>query len=689
MRAPGRTSIRAAAALVCLAAVAGSGPVLPADGDEPETIRVEGRRDAGDPDPTGSVTVLRADAFASRIASLAELLAEASGLQVRSLGGLGAFATVSIRGSTAEQVNIYLDGVLLNPAPGGGVNLADLSLAGIDSIEIYRGFTPAWLSTGAIGGAIHIRTRRPAPGGAQASGSLGYGSWHTAEATVAASWGGERSGGVVTFDGARSEGDFRFWNDNGTDFQPEDDGWETRLNNEFWRGELSARTEIAPAPESRFAMDVSLARRRQGVPGIDAFQSQTARAEMTRGLVKAGYERDALAGGTLSLALDAHYSVTLNEFADEAGDTAPGGVPADAENLADAAGPSLLLRWHPRRKDGPSHFASLLLSGRMETAERTDHLNQVPARGEARRLGYTVSLQDEVHFAGGRLVVTPSVRWERFTSDFEAAPGVTEIPAADAADAGLTGRLGAAWRPAPALLLRASAGRFYRVPGFIEIFGDQGSVKGGEDLVPEEGINYEVGAAWKTGPHGQLKRLELETSLFRSDAENLIQFVQTSQSHVVARNTRRARIQGAELSAGLDLFDWFSGALNYTYQRAQDLNTFTRGSDLPGRPRHEASARATARRAWGRLFYEFDYVGPNWVDTAAAVVGGASGAGRPRDLYRIPGRYFHDAGLTLFAGARLELTAEVDNIFNVRTVDVARYPLPGRTALLKLRLRLP
>ena len=69
--------------------------------------------------------------------------------------------------------------------------------------------------------------------------------------------------------------------------------------------------------------------------------------------------------------------------------------------------------------------------------------------------------------------------------------------------------------------------------------------------------------------------------------------MQTSQSQVTARNTGRARITGTELLAGIGLFGWFDGNLNYTWQIAKDRSdTFRRGSDLPGRPRHEVSARS-------------------------------------------------------------------------------------------------
>ena len=168
----------------------------------------------------------------------------------------------------------------------------------------------------------------------------------------------------------------------------------------------------------------------------------------------------------------------------------------------------------------------------------------------------------------------------------------------------------------------------------------------------------------------------------------MIQFILTSQSEVTARNTGRARVTGAELAASLSLFGWLDAGFDYTWQVAEDRSDipFTRGNDLPGRPRHEVSARAAARTRWARPFYTFDYVGPNYFDTASAT---AAASGRNRDFYRVPGRYLHGAGFTCAAGRRAEVTVQVDNIFDVLTVDVARYPLPGRVVSAKLRVSLP
>ncbi len=653
-----------------------------------ETVRVEGKAEKALTDQTVFATTIRASDFDSRITTLADLLEETAGVRVRSWGGLGAFSTVSIRGSTAEQVSVYVDGVLLNTALGGGVNLADLQLESVEAIDVYRGFTPAWLPSAGIGGAINIRTRGAGSSHPAATGSIGYGSYDTARAAASASWtgtpGGREADGIVTFEGVGSSGDFRFYDNNGTPYDAGDDGYRTRINNRFRAGNLTGRAGFATSGSGRVDLQTGVTLRRQGVPGIDAFQSETARFDSSRALFKAGWSNDRLASGKLRLDLDARYTRTAQDFRDRAGDTT-GGVSVDTRNILDSVGPSVLLRWRPSASAAGRHQMTLLVSALRESAVRRDALNPEPDRGTATRLTWDAALEDEIQMAGGRFLLSPSVRWTRYASRFDAPAGVTLPPAADDAEARASGRLGAAWRPIPSVSVRANAGRFYRVPSFIEMFGDQGSVKGSAGLEPETGWNYDLGMTYDPPGGSVFRRVHLQAALFRSDADNLIQFVQTSQSQVTAQNTGRVRVTGLELSAAFRCLSWLDGSVDYTWQVAEDRSdTYRYGSDLPGRPRHEVSARASVTRDWGRPFYQFSYIGPNYLDTAAAAVAGGSHLS-PEQL-RLPGRYIHGAGFTRRAGRRTEMTVEVDNVFNVKTVDVARFPLPGRMVQARVKV---
>ena len=127
----------------------------------------------------------------ARVEDLASVLAQMVGVKVKQYGGLSDFATVSIRGSSANQVNVYLDGVPVNDAYSGVTNIADLPLGGVERVEVYRGFAPPHLGSGAMGGAVNLITTDPSRwgGGHLLSGlefQTSYGSFDTSRQTATA-----------------------------------------------------------------------------------------------------------------------------------------------------------------------------------------------------------------------------------------------------------------------------------------------------------------------------------------------------------------------------------------------------------------------------------------------------------------------------------------------------------------------
>ena len=53
-------------------------------------------------------------------------------------------------------------------------------------------------------------------------------------------------------------------------------------------------------------------------------------------------------------------------------------------------------------------------------------------------------------------------------------------------------------------------------------------------------------------------------------------------------------------------------------------------------------------------------------------------------VYRIPAREVHDSNLSYGWAGGMRVGLEVRNLFDTPTVDVSRYPLPGRVVLLHL-----
>ncbi len=628
-----------------------------------ETIQVEGAAEGPAAlDATAFATVIRAQDFADRVTSVPELLREAVGVQVKSLGG--EFATVSIRGSSAEQVVIYLDGVPLNRALGGGVNLADLPIGPIESIEVYRGFTPAGAPAASIGGAIMIHTRRAGSGPAATLGAS-FGSYGSAETVASASGTRGRADYYAGFDGGVSRGDFDYFNGNGTR-EPTDDRTLRRVNNQFRRGHLSGRLTWKSGPRARLSVVADLFARRMGVPGLDCCLSPEARSSTTRLLVRPELEVPGLFGGRLLARVAADYTRQRQEFDDPAGAIGLSGMNVDDIDRNSALGgeAGFVLAATARQA------ISFLASGRRETAALENRgLPGSSDLGTASRRTTVATLEDQVSFGGDRLILNPSLRYEEYASRFRpgAAGGlVTDLPGGRHT----TAKAGFRLRATDVLTLKGNIGRFVRLPDFIELFGNQGAIQGNPALAPESGRSIDLGAiaTLRRRPQGLLRQAYVEAILFETVADDLIQFLPNSQNTVRAFNVDRARIRGVELNAALSLGARLSGSLNATHQRPVDIGgRYTDGKVLPGRPQDEVTASAGLDIGRGRLFYEFTYVGRNFVDPLNT----------PSEA--LPARYLHDLGWRVRLRQGVQGTLEIKNLANERTEDLVRYPLPGRS----------
>ncbi|HEX9021978.1 MAG TPA: TonB-dependent receptor, partial [Nitrospirota bacterium] len=127
-------------------------------------------------DVTQSVTVITADEIQkSGATTVAEVMSTAAGVKVNDQGPLGSLASVSLRGSTYQQVLVLLDGKRLNSANAGGFDLSELPVPvdAIERIEIVRGPSSALYGADAVGGVVNIITKKPAESKTMLSGAMG------------------------------------------------------------------------------------------------------------------------------------------------------------------------------------------------------------------------------------------------------------------------------------------------------------------------------------------------------------------------------------------------------------------------------------------------------------------------------------------------------------------------------------
>jgi vitamin B12 transporter len=92
--------------------------------------------------------------------SITQALATLPGVTISQNGGPGASASVSIRGSSASQVAVFIDGIRIGSATTGQAAWADLPAAAFDRVEVISGPAAASFGAAAMGGVVQLFTRR-------------------------------------------------------------------------------------------------------------------------------------------------------------------------------------------------------------------------------------------------------------------------------------------------------------------------------------------------------------------------------------------------------------------------------------------------------------------------------------------------------------------------------------------------
>src|SRR4029077_11312225 len=84
----------------------------------------------------------------------ASLVEPLPGVHVRRFGAVDSFATLSIRGTSSNEVAVILAGVPLTGGADPTLDLATLPLWPGARVRVYRSFAPAAMGPGSLGGTL-------------------------------------------------------------------------------------------------------------------------------------------------------------------------------------------------------------------------------------------------------------------------------------------------------------------------------------------------------------------------------------------------------------------------------------------------------------------------------------------------------------------------------------------------------
>ena len=613
------------------AGAAAAAPALPTV--ELPPVDVHRRAAERTQDPTAAVTVVHAERFAGETKQVAELVSTSPGVAVSSYGGLGQLSTVSIRGSTGDGVLVLLDGIPLNSAFGGGVDLSTIPRHWIDRLEVIRGAEGAHYGAGSMGGVVNVITRAGQPG--RWSAEAGGGSFGTATVSAEGAAGGRTSGGAWTLfsaaGGERTDGRFPYrWNL--TPSAPSGD-WRdlVRRNDGSRRGAVISKL-TADVGALRIDALAQLSGGRRELAGWPAYETPHDWQEDARALIAVRVRGP---GPGEALSWSARASLRADWLTLRMGDapTHQRGTEASLQGGGEYA--------HPRGK--------LTLTG-----EASDDAIRAPGLSPRSRAQLATTLAEDLSL--GRLRLTPAVRAER-VGGFE----------------GLSAKLGAVLRLAGPLSLRASAGRTFRAPSFAELYLEQGLLQPNPTLRPETAIAADGGVVLD----GKLGFGALGG--YATRYRDLIYYQTTGFGRAKPFNAGKALVYGLEVegaSAPAPRLLGLSLSLAYTWLASENLRGAGEelGKDVPRRPRHRLFARAAIAPGPFEAHLEVHRVGRQFADA--------------RNTEVIPAALVWNTGaaVRLLRNPDLRLGVEVRNLADDRTLqDPLRNPLPGRTVLVTLR----
>ncbi len=414
-----------------------------------------------DRSPSRVSTLSREEIDLRRGETLGELVGGVPGLFVREYGSGGGLQTASFRGMAGEETLVMLDGIPLNSAQYGLVDLRLVPVCEIDRIELSRGGNSALYGANALGGIINIFTE-PVQSGTVISADASAGSFGASGLGLQASTAPSDAWRILAAGSTESgSGNYPFLRAEGGEEREA-----VRTDSDYRERDLFLKSAWTPSPGRRADMLVSYSTLDRGTPGpfvSDASQPTARQADeqlSAVGAVTAG------AGGPWSLSLSGGFQNSYEHYAEYQGI-----FPADNFYR------NITLTLRPQARFEASRGAALVLG--LEVSRASASGNALPGEKIQYRTGVSLGSELSTDSLGFplRLSVYPSLRFDHTT-------GV---------DDSWSPKLGVNLRLLPGVNLHSSAGRDFRPPTFNELYYAGAGGHGNPALHPERSVSVDAG----------------------------------------------------------------------------------------------------------------------------------------------------------------------------------------------------
>ena len=574
-----------------------------------ETMNVTATRTARTADETlASVTVItREDIEKSQAKEVVQLMDGLPGVSFTSYGGYGKTTSLNLRGTNASQVLVLVDGIRVGSATLGEPAWQHIPLSQVERIEVVRGPVSHLYGSDAIGGVVQIFTRKGAKG-THIDGEIGYGTYNTFSGNLGLSGGTDSTRYSLRLTHLDTEGF-----DSTVGNNPDKDGY----RNTSFSGNLSH--SFGNGAKLQFT-----GTRAEGNNQYDGFDPNV------------DYDED-----FVQQALNLKFLYSPAAWWDVS--LAAGESRDESEGYADG---SRAFVFETRRPQASWQNDFMVSDDGVLTAGLDflrDEVDGTTEYSETTRDNYGIFAQYQDRYESGDINV--GLRHD----DNESFGGHT------------TGNLALGYDANDSLRLIASYGTAFKAPTFNDLYyQDPWGSNGNPDLEPEESSSFEVGLEGTQAWGGWSLRA------YRTDIDNLIQWVQIAPWTWQPQNISSARIDGLETALTARLAGWnFVGSL--TFLDPRDRNT---GNLLPARSKR--TLRLDADQRFGNTglgatlrahSYRYDDVANN---------------------IRLPGYGLLDLRLAQHLTKGWSVRAQIKNLFDKDYQTRFGYNEPGREIFVSL-----
>ncbi len=615
--------------------------------------------------------IIAREQFINNAQTLADVLQSINGIQITQISGLGNPVSVSIRGSSSKQVQLYIDGQLINDSQFGGFDLNQIPVEQIQSIEISKDQA---IGTGAtpIGGVIRINTYNANKNLLRFSAALG--SFGQQELNLMANTAFEEGSLAVGYNHLNSDNDYDYWVKQ-TFLDSKVSQNEPLTNNQFKKNSFFVNGQWTLS-KHQFRLNYQASKQTKHLPNYQN-NSPLNISSLTSDNQRVAFSHLWLNndGWLEQLETQLYQDVKDEVYLGSIDGTRP------TIGLYDSNQRSLLLRGlisHQQWAFSPFlNIEPQIFSSKTTFNGQTNSCNSLGAcdiKATRRQItwGNRAEFEHETEPFSAYLLFSQLLHHsENIALNEPNAQRITN------SDSYWTGEVGVNYWWSD-IQWQANWSRGLRTATMFELFGDRGAFKGNQALAPEQSQSWSLAADY------QATSWNIKGAIYRKQLQNSIVAIFNSANVGGYRNVSNALLLGAELSIAYQVSKDLTLDFNADVIDSNTTSIFKAFNNkrLPGIYHQQYSAAISYRMSEqlslkfvSEISNDLFFNMTNKVELNQGVYG--SGAPSDRQLSKLNINWYHDS---------YRVSVGINNLFNQRYKDLANRPAQGRSLQIKFSI---